>query len=111
MLLWTIQTAIFSIIFILLVHHIILFFKNTLTVPKIKDLVNAPTRKYENIIQTMSENKSEEYSEDYSYKKIEKPDLHSMKNELKNFFKNKLNETETTTEISTIETAQNYSLY
>ena len=55
MLSWIIQITIISIILIFLVHYLINFFKSTLTVPKIKDLVNAPIQKYEkmyNIIQT-----------------------------------------------------------
>ena len=49
MLSWVIQITVISIILIFLVHHLINFFKATLTVPKIKDLVNAPTQNYENI--------------------------------------------------------------
>ena len=46
MLYWTIRTTILSTILILLVHHLINFFKSTLTVPKFKDLVNVPAQKY-----------------------------------------------------------------
>jgi hypothetical protein len=46
MLSWTIQITIISLIFILLLHHLFQFFKNTLTVPKVKDLVNSPHKKY-----------------------------------------------------------------
>lgn len=53
MLFWTIQITIISIILIFLVHYLINFFKSTLTVPKIKDLVNAPTQKYESIYNTI----------------------------------------------------------
>jgi len=49
MILWIIQITIISFILIFLVHHLINFFKTTLTVPKIKDLVNSPTQKYENM--------------------------------------------------------------
>jgi hypothetical protein len=49
MLSWIIQITIISIILIFLVHHLINFFKSTLTVPKIKDLVNTPNKKYENM--------------------------------------------------------------
>ena len=49
MLFWVIQTTILSIIFIFVVHYLINFFKSTLTVPKIKDLVYSPSQKYENI--------------------------------------------------------------
>ena len=44
---WIIQVTIVSIILILLVHHLINYFKTTFTVPKIKDLVNEPTQKYQ----------------------------------------------------------------
>jgi hypothetical protein len=45
MLSWIIQITVISIILIFLVHHLINFLKSTLTVPKIKDLVNSPTQK------------------------------------------------------------------
>jgi hypothetical protein len=61
MLTWIIQISIISIIFIFLVHHLLLFFKSTLTVPKIKDLVNSPTQKYQNIYDTIC-NKNNSYS-------------------------------------------------
>jgi len=54
MIYWTIKTAIISIIFIFLIHHLIEFFKNTLTVPKVKDLVNIPTQKYEHIFNILN---------------------------------------------------------
>jgi|688.fasta_scaffold521517_2 hypothetical protein len=56
MLAWIIQISIISIIFIFLVHHLFGFFKSTLTVPKIKDLVNSPTQKYQNIFDTINTN-------------------------------------------------------
>ena len=43
-----------SIILIFLVHHLIHFFKTTLTVPKIKDLVHSPNQKYKDIFDTIS---------------------------------------------------------
>ena len=58
MIYWTIKTIIISIIFIFLIHHLIEFFKNTLTVPKVKDLVNVPTQKYEHILNMLSKNKN-----------------------------------------------------
>jgi hypothetical protein len=89
-----------------------LFFKNTLTVPKIKDLVNIPHQKYEDMIQTITKTKENHNTnvENFS-SSSDKVDLKSMKNELKNFFKNKLNESETTTEIATLDSSQNYSTY
>jgi hypothetical protein len=60
MLSWIIQISLISIIFIFLVHHLIGFFKSTLTVPKIKDLVNSPSQKYQNMFNTIS--KGDSYS-------------------------------------------------
>ena len=54
MLSWIIQISLISIILIFLVHHLIGFFKTTLTVPKIKDLVNSPTQKYQGMFDTIS---------------------------------------------------------
>ena len=48
-----IKISVFSIIFIFMVHHILLFLKSTLTIPKIKDLVNAPNKKYKDIYDTL----------------------------------------------------------
>ena len=58
MIFWTIKTIVLSIIFIFLIHHLIEFFKNTLTVPKVKDLVNVPTQKYEHILNILSKSKN-----------------------------------------------------
>jgi hypothetical protein len=103
-----------------LVHHLINFFKSTLTVPKIKDLVNTPTQKYENmynIIQKNSNN-SNNSSESADYTlidllpKVEEP---TMKNELKNFLKKQLNTSnDSGTNISSLDLMSNtdsYSLY
>jgi hypothetical protein len=59
---WIIQISIISIIFIFLIHHLISFFTSTLTVPKIKDLVNSPTQKYQHIFDTISK-KSTSYTD------------------------------------------------
>jgi hypothetical protein len=64
MLSWIIQISIVSIIFIFLVHHLIGFFKSTLTVPKIKDLVNSPSQKYQYMFDTIS--KSGQSFSDYN---------------------------------------------
>ena len=51
MLYWIIQTAAVSIVFILVVHNIFHFLKDTLTVPKAKDLVDVHMEKYKHISQ------------------------------------------------------------
>jgi cell shape-determining protein MreC len=113
MLLWTIRTTIISIILIFLVHHLIVFFTKTLTVPKIKDLVNAPAHKYENIYNSMASStqsltQATDYSlntsnindllppdNDYSQEKMLYQSSNSledntMKNDLKMFLKKQL---------------------
>jgi len=57
MLYWIIQAIVISFILIYLVHYLIDFFKSTLTVPKIKDLVNTPNEKYNDIFKVIN-NKS-----------------------------------------------------
>lgn len=82
MLSWTIQITIISLIFILLLHHLFQFFKNTLTVPKVKDLVNSPNKKYQNIINHI------EYEKPIKEPSILSADVkENMKTELKNFLK------------------------
>ena len=116
MLSWVIQITVISTILIFLVHHLINFFKSTLTVPKIKDLVNTPSIKYENMYNIIknkdngnngiinnniinndnsivNDNDKSFLGEDYTLidllpKQQENP---SMKNELKNFLKKQLN--------------------
>ena len=58
MLSWILQITIISIVLIFLVHYLFNFFKSTLTVPKIKDLVNSPTQKYESMFNIISKNNS-----------------------------------------------------
>ena len=73
-----------------------MFFKTTLTVPKIKDLVNSPNQKYQNIYDTISHN-SNSSSEGYTDIDLLPSDtteftkMNSMKNELKSFLKKQLN--------------------
>ena len=103
---WVIQATFISIIFILLVHHLIQILKDTLTYPKVKDLVNVPTKKYEDIYNVLNQGlgQTRDRSSDttpihnldiYTDKllpdiEITKPirdDDNNMKNELKNFIK------------------------
>ena len=106
MLSWIIQITIISIILIFLVHYLFNFFKETLTVPKIKDLVNVPNKKYENMYNIISKNNENTNSYNYTdidllptqpEEKVEPKwdklsDADSMKNELKSFLKKQLKE-------------------
>jgi len=121
MLYWSLQITILSIIFIFLIHHLIHFFKSTLTVPKIKDLVNTPNQKYENMYNIISQNNnnnnhnnSDNSTESISYTEIDllpKPNVENMKNELKSFLKEQLktanaSQNDFTTDISTLDSLQ-----
>jgi hypothetical protein len=127
MLIWIIQFTIISIVLIFLVHYLINFFKSTLTVPKIKDLVNTPTQKYENMFSIISKsnydsnnlttNSNTNLSNNYEYTMkdlLPKPE-NDMKSELKNFLKKQLNPNDniSTTSISTLDSmmSKSYSDY
>lgn len=93
MLFWIIQITLISILFIFLVHHLFTFLKTTLTVPKVKDLVNSPNQKYKSIFNTLSQTSDTTH---VSYTNIdllpsESADENSMKDELKSFLKKQLN--------------------
>ena len=51
---WLIQTTIVSILIIFLAHHLVVYFQQTLTIPKVKDLVSSSSKNYEEILQTLS---------------------------------------------------------
>jgi hypothetical protein len=84
---WVISQIVISIVIIASIHYIYNFFKQNLTVPKIKDLVKKPEQQYKNIYNSLSQSKKEKEE-----KKI------NMKSELKNYI-NQLskNKNQTTT--------------
>ena len=115
MLSWIVQITIISVVLIFLVHHLINFFKSTLTVPKIKDLVNTPTQKYENMYNIINQNKFNNNSEpDNEYSLIDllpKKEEPNMKNELKNFLKSQLHNSQATDIMALEPTNNSYSNY
>ena len=124
MLSWIIQITIVSIILIFLVHHLINFFKSTLTIPKIKDLVNSPNQKYENMYNIIksgsgsgsgnsnSNSSNSNYSStttDYTLiDLLPKQGDVNMKNELKNFLKKQM---QTNDQLDTISSGPEYSSF
>lgn len=116
MLSWAIQITIISIVLIFLVHHLINFFKSTLTVPKIKDLVNSPTQKYENMYNIINNNsKGLDSKNDYTLIDLlpnKNNEETNMKSELKNFLKSQLNFSDNDSNILSLESTSNsYSNY
>ena len=101
---WIIQATLISMIFILLVHHLIQLLKDTLTYPKTKDLVNVPSKKYEDIYYVLNQSRAssdttsihtldnismsrEKLLPDFVSNPSVVDDDSAMKNELKNFIK------------------------
>jgi hypothetical protein len=111
MLSWIIQITVISIILVFLVHHLINFFKATLTVPKIKDLVNAPTQKYENMLNIIKNNSNASFNEYKIIDLLPKSDEPSMKNELKSFLKKQLNTQNLGTDISALDSMTQVNSY
>ncbi len=82
--------AIFSFIFIFVIHSLLVFFKTTLTVPKMKDLVYSPNEKYKQMYETIQLQKHEEVNQNDSSAIDLLPTDESMKDELKEFLKQQL---------------------
>ena len=74
-------TTILSLVIIILLHYFFNFFKDNLTVPKIKDLVNIPTEKYNTIYNKINNSPA-------PIKRENKNQDIDMKNELKSYMKN-----------------------
>ena len=89
MIAWTFQIIIGSFLFIFLVHHLIGFLKSTLTIPKIKDLVDSPSEKYKHIYAQLSNKGVQQQQQQASV--IEPVKDNSMKQDLKSFLKKQLN--------------------
>jgi len=85
--------VIVSLILIRLVHYLYSYFIDTLTVPKIKDLVIKPTQEYKDIQKIIQSNNNNininNQNSDYTTNidsLVTKDTQKTMKNELKNFF-------------------------
>ena len=92
MLLFILKWAIISFILIVLIHYLYSFFKTTLTIPKVRDLVNKPTERYNEMIDTIKYNDSVKYNDGVKYtngvkyndkNNVNKQD--NMQDELSNF--------------------------
>lgn len=102
MLIWTIKSIIFSIIFIFLIHNIINFLLETLTISKTKDMLQITNKNYKNIYDILSqsiynENLQTTYKNNNDITLIDSlpnnaiNDNDNMKNELTNYLRQQLN--------------------
>jgi len=85
MILWSIKITLLSVILIFIIHNLFGFFKDTLTTPKIKDLVNKPQKRYDEIINTIEKNKSNKKTIDKPKQSDSGINKVQMKDELKHF--------------------------
>jgi len=86
---WILKSTIISVIFIFLIHHLIKFFKNMLTTPKIKDFVTRPTQKYEKMLNAIHHNDESTSSGTTNLEDLPKKET-NMKEELKQYLKTHL---------------------
>ena len=87
MLPWIIQSGIISFILIYLLHYLFTFFKDNLTVPKVIDLVNRPSEQYADLMKNNNTKPPDKPSSYTPPSDNNKPDMKSMKDELKNYLK------------------------
>ena len=64
---YTIKAICISLLLIALIHYLYSFFKDTLTVPKIKDLVNKPAKRYDEMFDILSNSKRQSVVEQNEY--------------------------------------------
>jgi hypothetical protein len=94
MLFLTLKTVFLSLLLIALIHYLYGFFKNTLTVPKVKDLVNKPAQRYNQMFAAI--NNENDYTQQQNVRQernvgqernVEERNVgqQSMQAELKNF--------------------------
>ena len=102
MFLFVVQSTILSVIFIYIAHSLFLYFRDTMTVPKIKDLVNAPSKQYMDMYGIISKHKTYDDDDEYDNEHEDVRQIVSadMKNELTDFFKKKVRDARDSTYIS-----------
>ena len=115
MITWILQITIGSFLFIFLIHHIILFLKSTLTIPKIKDLVDSPSQKYKNIYAQLSQSQTQGQGQTQGQQgqqgQQEQPVADSsMKQDLKSFMKKQLN-SDSTAKVSDYVSKYDYTAF
>ena len=86
----TIKTAFISLILIILIHYLYIFFKTNLTIPKVKDLIYKPTIQYREIYKIINKNTDEQSD---------------MKNELKEYLQS-LSNTKTNLPFENLQSGQ-----
>jgi len=102
--------SIISFIFIFTLHNLFNFFTDTLTVPKVKDLIYEPKKMYSEIETTLKSNNLEKNTEKKEYTQNYSVNSEDMKSELKSFFNDLKNEklANSTTKWDTVYSPSNF---
>lgn len=99
MFLQIIQWSIISLILIFLVHYLYSFFRDTLTIPKTRDLVKRPVDEYKEMYQVIYDKNTKRNAQP-EINNVNNGDTRqsSMKDELKNYLSNLNNSTSINTQ-------------
>tara|TARA_Y100001970_G_C14096321_1_gene782885 strand:+ start:59 stop:448 length:390 start_codon:yes stop_codon:yes gene_type:complete len=86
---WIMQISIISIIIIILLHYLFIFFKTNLTSPQTKDLVSMPQEQYKEIFNSISDDNSTSNIDNLPTSNLNTNNVNQdkMKQELKDFLK------------------------
>lgn len=82
---WVVQSMIVSFVIIFVLHNLYSFFKETLTVPKMKDLVKRPQQKYDTLFRELRSMQNPETSNSNLNGGGNDSSTDAMKNELKRY--------------------------
>ena len=84
--LWFIQVSVVSLLIIFVMHNLYSFFKDTLTVPKIKDMVKRPQQRYDTLFRELRNQVAEQpIANDNANDNASATANDDMKNELKRY--------------------------
>jgi uncharacterized protein (DUF2235 family) len=84
---WIIKVSILSLVFIFLLHYLYSFFISTLTVPKVKDLVTLPQKKYNEMFDSLQQCHQMPLQRGNENNANNAPSTQSMKEDLIHFLK------------------------
>jgi predicted PurR-regulated permease PerM len=90
MIIATLQWVIISLLLIVLIHYLYSFFIDTLTVPKVRDLIEKPTQRYNQIVKSTADissiNQSQSIqSQPQIQSQIQPQESNKMESELRSF--------------------------
>jgi len=113
MLSWILQTTILSLVLIFLLHNIYIYFKSNLTYPNVKDLINRPSKKYDEIFDIIKNSNNDKVSNIPDVNLNNNTTSSNMKEELKLFLNQQIKNVEPSSINQSIENynTNNYSKF